>query len=351
MTGQTIPREDYLSTGSTLLNLACSGLPNGGMAKGRYFWIVGDSSSGKTFLTLTALAEASINPNFDVYDLIFDDVEGGALMDIEKYFGKLKGRIQPPAVENDLPLYSRFIEDFYFRLDDRLQAVKQGKKPPFIWLLDSMDALSSKYARSKFEEKKKADRKGTKAAGDYGDGKAKLNSTHIREIVADIRDTKCILIVLSQTRDNIGASMFEPQKTSAGGHALKFYATWQLWSSVGKRLKKTVNGKDRQTGIIARIAIKKNRMTGKEWTVEIPIYHSRGIDDTGACIDFLVEEKHWKGDEKRIIAPEVDFEGSRGKLIKHIEDGDFERTLKAVVTEVWREVEAACQVTRKSRYG
>ena len=58
--------KDFVSTGSTLLNLACTGFPDRGFAKGYYYFIVGDSESGKTWLALTCLAEASINKNFAV---------------------------------------------------------------------------------------------------------------------------------------------------------------------------------------------------------------------------------------------------------------------------------------------
>jgi len=62
---ESISDSNLLSTGSTLLNLACSGRVNGGFLKGFYYFIVGDSKSGKTFLSLTCLAEASINKDFD----------------------------------------------------------------------------------------------------------------------------------------------------------------------------------------------------------------------------------------------------------------------------------------------
>ena len=60
-----IPNADLLKTGSTVLDLAISGRRAGGIPKGKYVWMVGDSSSGKTFLMLTCLAEASINKGFD----------------------------------------------------------------------------------------------------------------------------------------------------------------------------------------------------------------------------------------------------------------------------------------------
>ena len=56
--------KDGLSTGSALLNLACSGNPSVGFPCGFYYLLVGDSQAGKTFITMSALAEASINPKF-----------------------------------------------------------------------------------------------------------------------------------------------------------------------------------------------------------------------------------------------------------------------------------------------
>ena len=82
---EVLTAKDFLSTGSTLLNLACTGFPNRGFVKGRYYFIVGDSTSGKTWLSLTCLAEASINPNFKDYRFIYDNAEDGALMDITRF--------------------------------------------------------------------------------------------------------------------------------------------------------------------------------------------------------------------------------------------------------------------------
>lgn len=346
-----IPPEDYLSSGCTLIDLACSGTLHGALAKGYYFWMVGDSSSGKTFITLNCLAEAARNKHFDGYDLIYNNVEKGALMDIEKFYGKkLAARLKAPKYDKEgNPQFPRYIEEFYFDLKDRIQAVKDKKAPPFIELLDSIDALDSIQAEDTFQEQKTAFEKGRDLPGSYGDGKAKITSQNIRSVVADMYDTKCILIILSQTRDNIAAkTMFDPKTVSAGGRALKFYASWQLWSTIGAKETREVNGKPRQIGINAKIAIKKNRLTGKEWNVEVPIYWSSGIDDTGAMVDFLIEEKHWS--KGKLECPEFGFTGSRDKLIKHIEENNHERQLKVLVYEVWKGIEEKCHVHRKARY-
>ena len=340
--------DDFLSTGSTLLNLALTGKPNCGFVRGKYHFIVGDSTSGKTFLSLTCLAEAANNPRYKKHRFIFDDPEGGALMDIEKFFGsKVAKRIRPPEkTKEGEPVYSRTIEEFYYHVDDALK-----KDRPFIYILDSMDCLSSTDESDKFDQQKKAHLKGKKVAGSYGDGKAKKNSAGIRKLMAPLAASNSILIIINQTRDNIGfGSQFEP-KSRSGGHALRFYATWEIWSSVKGQIKKTFRGKDRQLGVKCLIKIKKNRITGRKRNVVIPIYHSFGFDDIGSCVDYLIEEKHWtKKKSGKIIAVDFDFAGTREKLIQHIEDEGMEMDLRDLVAEVWDDIEKACAVRRKKRY-
>jgi len=149
----TISKKDFLSTGSTLLNLACTNNPRGGFIKGTYVFFVGDSSSGKTWLSLGCLAEASINKHFKDYRLIYDNGENGALMDLSYYFGDaVAERLEPPRYSDDGDeMFSSKIEEFYYNVDD---AVKEGK--PFIYILDSMDSLSSKDEADKFNESKNA---------------------------------------------------------------------------------------------------------------------------------------------------------------------------------------------------
>ena len=335
---------DFLSTGSTLLNLACTGKPYRGFTKGKYYFIVGDSSSGKTFLTLTCLAEAGINKNFEDYRFIYDNSEDGALMDIKKFFGNaVHKRMEAPSYEKRTEVYSSTIEDFYYNVDDAIK-----KEKPFIYILDSMDSLSSKAEQEKFEKTKKADRKGNKTAGSFGDGKARKNSMNLRRLLTSLKKSGSILIIISQTRDNLGFG-FE-KKARSGGHALRFYATLEIWSSISKRITKDVKGKKRQIGIKCQCRIKKNRITGKDKTIEIPIYPSFGFDDVGSCVDYLVDEEHWKQRGKSIIADEFNFKGSNKKLIKYIEDEGMEKDLISIVADVWDEIEEACSVKRKKRY-
>lgn len=343
-------RKDLLSSGSTTLNLACSGSPFGAFLKGMYYFFVGDSTSGKTFLTMSCCAEASTNKHFKDYRFIVDQPERGCLMNVSKLFGsEVNKRLEPPAWEKDgklkRPVFSTTIEEFYFHVDD---AVKQGK--PFIYILDSMDCLSSEAEFDKFEEKKNAYRAGKTVSGSYGDGKAKKNSEGLRKVLSGIERTGSILIIISQTRDNLGPGY--KAKTRAGGHALRFYSTVELWSSVAGKIKKTIKGKDRTIGTSVKVKVEKNRLTGKLHEIFMDIYPSYGIDDIGSCIDYLIAEKWWnktKG-KQTFEAKEFKFSGTREKLIQKIEEEGLVKDLQSLVGQCWTEIEEDCALKRKSKY-
>lgn len=339
----------WLSSGSTLLNLACSGNPEGCFIAGHFYFLVGDSDSGKTFLALTCLAEASINPLFDNYRFIYDAPEGGALMDIKRFFGSgVASRLEAPSKEKDgTPHHSGTIQEFYYHVDDALNAGR-----PCIYILDSQDCLTSKEEIEKFDKSKTAFRKGAlkELAGSYGDGKAKVNSSHLRKLMTPLERTGSILIIINQTRDSF--DMFE-KSTHSGGRSLKFYATLQLWSSCAGKLKRSIMGKERQLGVSCKVRVKKNRVNGRDRTVLIPIFHSYGIDDVGGMIDYLISEGVWKksGSSVEVVGLGPSFDvASKEKLIKKIEDDGLEDDLRELVTSTWQDIEKACEVERKARY-
>ena len=349
----TYDESDLLSTGSTLLNLACSGKASGGFLKGHYIFFVGDSDSGKTFLCLSCLAEAAKNPAFDKYWLIYDAVEHGALMNIERFFGKKTAkRLEPPAVDGvGNPIYSRTTDDFYFHLHDAVN----GKKP-FIYILDSQDSLTSKREDDKFDlRKRKARGKASKSDekksdSDYGDGKAKAHSSTLRKFMGPLNESGSILIIINQSRDS-----FDPFKNQSysGGRALKFYATLQIWSKKIGKIEKTHRGKKRQQGVKCKVHVMKNRVDGKDRTIEVPIFHSYGVDDVRSCIDYLVDEGEWKKDKSGVITATgmgPDQKMKVNKLIRWIEDSGMTDDLRGLVQDCWHEIEDAVSLKRRPRY-
>jgi RecA/RadA recombinase len=319
-----------IPTGNILLNLACSDHYYGGYGSGKIVNLIGDSSTGKTLLALSMMAEIALNKTFDNYQLIYDDVEAALEMDIQKMFGK--------NLSNRLVIQSSdTIEDVYGFLVRTIQ-----EKQPFIYVLDSLDALSSQ------DEQKRSDEyaKEKEVGGSYKTEKARMISEMLRVIVRDIKTTDSLVLVISQTRDNLGyGSMFSP-KVRSGGKALKFYCTHEIWLTVGKKIKV----KEREIGSMVQAKISKNKLTGKRREVEFPIYTEYGVDSIAANISFLIENNYWKKSGSSIEAPDFDFKGTMNALIKLIETDGFERKLDEITGTVWEQIEDSIKIDRKSKY-
>jgi len=286
------------------------------------------------------MAEASINPAFKKHRLIQDDVEGGSLMNLSHYFGKrMAKRLESRQ--------SSTIEEFYDGLDELLAADES-----FIYILDSMDSLSSEGEQKKVLEQKKARRSGKESKGSFTDNKAKINSNRLRFVVSQLIKTNSILIIVGQTRDNLDAGLFGPQKTRSGGHALTFYATTEIWSSVRKQIKKKVGNVDWSQGIMCKCAVRKNRQQGQKNVVWFPIYDAMGIDDVGGMISWLVDVGRWKKSKSGIIECGDDFElKARLKpLAEKFRTLEWVDDLKFVVEDAWRAVQSKVSENRSPVY-
>lgn len=318
---------DFLSWSLTLLNLASYGRTHGGIAKGHIYHVAGKASSGKTFLCGSVLAEAAQSPAFDDYELIYDDVEEGALMDVNYFFGKkLANRIVPPAyTKKKDPIYSRTVSDFLGSLAKKLEA---GKK--VIWVEDSLDALDSPDT--------------TKMT----DNKAKSYSQGFRRLLDPLKRTGSILILVSQVRMDMRSPWGGDLIT--GGRALEHYPTLSVKLQKVKTLKKLHKGKKYVVGSLVSAHVTKNRISGLDRTIYFPFCPDYGIDDIGANVDFLTSSHHWKKTKGMISAPEFSFEGSRNSLIASIEQQGAQRELQVLTGKVWNEIQKALRWERKPRY-
>lgn len=340
-------RNNFLSTGLTTLNLAMTGHPNCGLPLGKYIRFVGDSSTGKTWLGMQILAEAARDERLKDYQLVADMPEDGALMDVERYFGKaLVDRITgPKGPVEDRESHSESVEQFY----DNANAVLD--KGPAIILLDSMDAIQTETENTEDEEARKARKAGKEVKGSYGTTKPKENSRKLRTLCNRLSKTKSSLVIVGQTRQNIGfGAMFNP-KTTSGGDALRFYNRFEMWLSVLDRDFEKIGNKKVKRGQTTKGKVTKNHICGWEGEIDIPIYKGIGVDDTRACIRYLVDFGHWTETAKRIKASEFDMTMKLEDLCKALENevGAIKK-LRKLVAEVWKQVEEKTSQQRKSRY-
>lgn len=328
-------------SGSTRLNLQCSNSYRGAFGPGKIVNIIGDSSSGKTFLALTTLALAANDPRFDDYELIYDDVEEASEFDLPWLFGKKAAeRMVAPAYydkEKQEPNSSDTIEEFHYNIRKRLK-----KEKKFIYVLDSFDALSSEDDDNFIETKMKAMEKGNDSKGTYGLAKPRVASRLFQDIRKMLKESESLLIVVSQTRDNINPQSFS-KKTRSGGRALEFYSTHIMWTAIEKTLTDTkqIAGKKktRDVGVLSKVRVSKNKFTGIKGTVSVPITWNRGVDDVLSMVDWLIEEEYWDKKKGGIIhADDFKVEKTRMELVRYIENENLEYKLQRIIQDVWFDI-------------
>lgn len=349
---KVISPSNYIDTGSTLLNLALSDNVRGGFLIGRVHNLVGDSSSGKTFVALTSLAcTATTNKSTK---LVFDDAESADSFNKEHLFGStIAKKIQSPyryakkkSSKTKTKVYDRShtLEEFELHIFTTLNDSKK-----FYYVLDSFDSISDKAELEVAQKNRDAIEKDKDTKGSYGMSKQRGMSSLLRRLVGHLAQAHSTLLIISQTRANISPMSFAP-KTRSGGKALKFYSTTEIWMVEAGKITKTVNGKTVAIGINAKAKITKNKVTGKYREVTFPIYYSYGIDDIGSCVDYLVAMKTWKKSSNSILVPKWKFKGTREKLITYIETNDKYEALRDVVQKTWDGFEDKVSIKRKPRF-
>jgi len=341
---------EFFSTGSDIFDLICGK----GVCFGKMINIIGGSSSGKSFICSEIIARArKIYGNKIKWN--YKDCEAGYSFDSQALWGL--DIVDENSAEVDT------VEDFAIDIRNELGKLKSDEK--LVYVLDSYDALSSFEASKNYNKKLTAIEKGNKVDGDYGMTKAKFINEFFRETIREIKEKNCLWIILSQTRDNIGAGTFAPAKKRNGGDSLQFYSAIVLWLRVAEKYGK----QGRQTGISVHIKNDKNKLANPFREGYIDIIFDYGIDNIGSNIKFLYDlytpegyvkdsvegkaKKKKDGTEETKVAM-LDWDGQEytyKELIKYVEANNLERVLTGRVKQKWAELERNLDFEgRKKRY-
>ncbi len=242
-----------ISTGSLGLDIA---LGIGGLPRGRVTEIYGPESSGKTTLTLHAIAEAQ--------------KKGGlaAFIDAEHAFDK--SYAEKLGIDTENLLISQ-PDNGEQALEIAEHLIRSGAID--IIVIDSVAALVPK----------------AELEGEMGESKmglqARLMSQALRKLTGTISKTGCACIFINQLREKIGIVFGNPE-TTTGGNALKFYASVRLDI---RRIGQIKEDADNITGNRVKVKVVKNKVAPPFKVVEFDIMYGRGISKAGEIIDLGVE--------------------------------------------------------------
>ena len=260
--------KEFVSTGSTMLDLAISNRPNGGIAVGRITELNGLESSGKSLIGAHLLAETQKKGGVAVYidteTAVSEDFLGVIGVDINKM----------------LYLHLETVEDIFEAIEEIVTKVRESDKDRLVTIL--VDSLAA--ATTKVELNADYDKDG------WATSKAIVISKAMRKITQMIGRQRVALVFTNQLRVKLGAMFGDPYTTS-GGKAIPFHASVRLrLKSVGQ-IKVKKDGVDQAIGIKTRCQVVKNRMGPPLKTIDYDIYFESGIDNYGGWLNVMKQFK------------------------------------------------------------
>ena len=255
---------DWISTGSSILDLAISNRPHGGLPVGKMVEFNGLEGTGKSLLSAHVAADTQKKGGVAVVI----DTENAAAPEFWKSLGV--------DLKKLLYVQCETVEDIFEQMEKMIAIVRKSNKDRILTIIvDSVAAASTKVELESDHGK-----------DGYATGKSIIISKAMRKITTMIGRQKVLTVFTNQLRQNLKAMPFGDQYVVSGGKALAYHCSVRIRLTNTGKLKKG----DEIVGNVCKAVVVKNRMGPPQRQANFDIYFDSGIADYGSWIKILKDQ-------------------------------------------------------------
>jgi len=254
---------DWISTGSSILDLAISNRPHGGLPVGKMVEFNGLEGTGKSLLSAHVVADTQKKGGVAVVI----DTENAAAPEFWKSLGVDLSKL--------LYVQCETVEDIFAQMERMIAIVRKSNKDRILTIIvDSVAAASTKVELESDHGK-----------DGYATGKSIIISKAMRKITTMIGRQKVLTVFTNQLRQNLNAMAFGDKYVVSGGKALAYHCSVRVRLNNTGKLKKG----EEIIGNECKAVVVKNRMGPPQRQAAFDIYFDSGIADYGSWIKVLKE--------------------------------------------------------------
>jgi len=254
---------DWISTGSSILDLAISNRPHGGLPVGKMVEFNGLEGTGKSLLSAHVVADTQKKGGIAVVI----DTENSAAPEFWKSLGVDLSKL--------LYVQCETVEDIFEKMEQMIGIVRKSNKDRILTIIvDSVAAASTKVELESDHGK-----------DGYATGKSIIISKAMRKITTMIGRQKVLTVFTNQLRQNLNAMAFGDKYVVSGGKSLAYHCSVRVRLNNTGKLKKG----EEVIGNECKAVVVKNRMGPPQRQASFDIYFDSGIADYGSWIKVLKE--------------------------------------------------------------
>jgi len=252
---------DWISTGSSMLDLAISNRPHGGLPVGKMVEFNGLEGTGKSLLSAHVVADTQKKGGVAVVI----DTENSAAPEFWKSLGVNLSKL--------LYVQCETVEDIFEKMEQMISIVRKSNKDRILTIIvDSVAAASTKVELESDHGK-----------DGYATGKSIIISKAMRKITTMIGRQKVLIIFTNQLRQNLNAMAFGDKYIVSGGKALAYHCSVRVRLNNTGKLKKD----EEVIGNVCKAVVVKNRMGPPQRQANFDIYFDSGIADYSSWVKVL----------------------------------------------------------------